>query len=389
MERLRGFASRKRRPKATPTPPSSSSSARHTLVKHAASLDPSLNLPSSIHSSSGGDQDVVGVTSQTRSISTQADVKPSQANKSTQTQSDLSFESCLERFLYRRLRNEETENLAAKPSNNESATKEHGLTVDSDLLAMVDTLIADSKAIHHSGLAVSQSLNNTARDILEAKTSMNQIVGETTKLTNQMEMMQLRFNSAYVEFSNARSLHRTIIDHRSVAIRHEVVLAEMLSSLQEIEKMIEDEEGQAYQWPIDRLHEILSVRSSAPQLFHMGIIGCPVLILSLAQKIDELHTNNKYLYDFKVIEENIREIMIQFRMVDFDQKYHHLLLVGMDPLDFFNEMDQEARSSAKSQKAPTCTSTDLPKLVEDHGKGSQSKVVTKRDQKETFSIPVN
>lgn len=263
MERLRDFASRKRRPKATPSPSSSSSSARHTLVKHAASLDPSLNLPSSIQPSSEVDQNVVGVTSQTRSMSTQTDVKPSQANKSTQTQTEINFEARLETHLRMNNNNAGPKKLAAKPSNKKAAAKEHRLTVDSDLLAMVDNLIADSNAIYRSGLAVSQCLNDTARDILEAKTNINQLCSETTQLTNQMEMMQLRFNSAYVQFSNARSLHHTIIDHRSVATRHEVVLAEMLNSLQEIEKMIDDEEGQAYQWPIDRLHEILSVRSSA------------------------------------------------------------------------------------------------------------------------------
>lgn len=388
MQRLRDLASRKRRSKATPSLPYSTSSTGHTLVKHAASLDPSLNLPSSIHSSSETDQDVVGVTSQTRSMSTQTDVKPSQANKSTQTQTqtEINIEARLDSYLRMNNENAGPKKLAAKSSNKKAAAKEHCLTLDSDLLAMVDTLIADSNAIHCSGLAVSQCLNDTARDILEANTNINQIGSETTQLTNQMEMMQLRFNSAYVQFSNARSLHRTIIDHRSVATRHEVVLAEMLHSLQEIEKMIEDEEGQAYQWPIDRLHEILSVCPSTPQLFHMCIIGCHVLILSLAQRINELHTNNKYLYDFKVIEENICRIMIQFRMVDFDQKYHHLLLVGMDPMDFFNEMDQEARSFAKSHKAPAPTSTDLPELDKDHDRGSQSKILMKRDQKENLSV---
>lgn len=266
MERLRDFALRKRRSKATPSPPSSSSSARHNLVKHAASLDPSLNLPSSIHSSSEADQKVVGVTSQTRSMSTQTDIKPSQANKSTQTGTEINIETDLESYLKMKNKTAGTKKLAAKkPSNKKAAAKEHRPNVDSDLLAIVDTLIADTTAIHHSGLAVSQCLNETARDILEAKTNITQLCSETTQLTNQMEMMQLRFNSAYVQFSNARSLHREIIDHRAVATRHEVVMAEMLNSLQEIEKMIVDEEGLAYQWPIDRLHEILSVRSSAPQ----------------------------------------------------------------------------------------------------------------------------
>lgn len=55
-------------------------------------------------------------------------------------------------------------------------------------------------------------------------------------------------------------------------------------------------------------------------------------------------------------------------------------------MDFFNEMDQEARSSAKSHKAPARTSTDLPELDRDHDRNLQSKVVTKRVQKEKLSV---
>lgn len=55
-------------------------------------------------------------------------------------------------------------------------------------------------------------------------------------------------------------------------------------------------------------------------------------------------------------------------------------------MDFFNEMDQETLGIAKSLKAPAPTSTDLPELDNAHDRGSQSEVVTKRDQKENLSI---
>lgn len=270
MERLRNFALRKRHPRATASP-FASPSAGHTLVKHDASLDPSLNLPPSVQSNSEADQDVFGVAS-LRSMSTQTNVKPPQANKLTQT--ETSSLKCPQSHQSVDDKDAEPKKLAVKPYNKKAPANEHHLVVDAHLLAMAATLIADSDTILRSGLAVSQTLDDTAQDAREAMTAINQIEGESTLLTKQMEIMQLKFNSAYVQLSNARSILRSILDHRAVANRHTVVMAGMLQSLLEIQQMITNEEGEASQWPIDRVHDILSVCPKSVSYLYLSTNGC-------------------------------------------------------------------------------------------------------------------
>lgn len=256
MEHLRNFALRKRRSRATPSP-FVSPSARHTLVKPAASLDPSLKLPPSVQSNSEADQDVVGVAS-LRSTSMQTDVKPPLVDKLTQTESSSldgpqSHQSVANK-------NGGPRKLAAKPYKKRAPANGHHLEVDSRLLAMADTLITDSDTMLRSALTVSQSLTDTTQDILEAKTTIDQIDKETTMLTKQMEIMQLELHSAHVQLSNAQSIQRSVFDHSAIA-HHRAVMAEMLQLLHEIQQMMENDEGEVCQWPIDRIHDILSVCS--------------------------------------------------------------------------------------------------------------------------------
>lgn len=109
------------------------------------------------------------------------------------------------------------------------------------------------------------------------------------------------------------------------------------------------------------------------------------LTLSLVQRIDQLHSHNKYLFDFKLVEDHICATMKQFRTINFDPKYHHLLLVGMDPLAFFQEMAHEAHSFAKSHTGLGRTTSGLSRLEKARYAGSQSKLIKSRQQEGPLS----
>lgn len=281
MGRLRNFASRKRASKVFPTP-NPASSSRHSLEKStAANNSPALvGQPSFPPPGNQAAQDIIRATTQTSNMSTQTDNMsiqtedmstqlnnnmPTQTSSMiTQTRSDASPPSSRTMDIKNKAANKQAPKKTAKKAAKKAAAAKHLQDLASQALAMVNTVAASGDAVMGSGLAVSQNLNETAREILEAKTSVSRMDSEITQLTNHMEMMELRFNSAHVQFNKARALHHTVLDHNSVpVIRHkEKALANMAASAKGIQQFVVDEGVEVSEWPIEKIHVILSVCSS-------------------------------------------------------------------------------------------------------------------------------
>lgn len=285
MERLRNFAMRKRGAKASSSRLSNSVSRRSFIEEDDSDKIPHSN-PSSIQRSDQANQGISGTTidafvvdvstqtnntpSQTTDMSTQTGNIPPQAkNMSTQTDkipfktSNMSTQTEPEDHPQDG-QITPTKKKAAKKGKKKATAPKRRLKLDSQLLAMIDTLVADTDAVLSSGLVVSQRLNDTAREILEAKSVMSKIDEETTQISSQMEMMKLRFDSAHVQFNNARDLHRSILDSQHVEGREEEVLAEMLHQVQVIEQLIKEDGVE--NWSLDKVNNTLSVCPSPAHL---------------------------------------------------------------------------------------------------------------------------
>lgn len=131
------------------------------------------------------------------------------------------------------------------------------------LLALTKVEVADGDAIAKSRYAISQCLEKTAQEILQAEIMMQLMANKTHQLTKQMEMVEQRFNSAYIQFSKACDLHHEILDHSLVDSHKEQVLAQLTMWAELIQQMIQDEGVVISEWPIEKVHNIISVRSQS------------------------------------------------------------------------------------------------------------------------------
>ncbi|KAJ4391810.1 hypothetical protein N0V93_005430 [Gnomoniopsis smithogilvyi] len=213
---------------------------------------------------------------------------------------------------------------ADKSTKHKVAVIRSHLNFDSHILAMADTLIADTDAILSSSLNVSQQLDDAARDILEAKSVLEKIDEKTKQVFNKLEMMNLSFNSAHLQLNNARALHHSIFDHKYEEDHQDKMLADMLHSFQVIEQAVEQEAVE--KWPSDKVNRTLA-------------------------SIDQLYNQNESLYDFNVIREIISTIMEHFKKIDAPWIYQHLWLVDTDATEFLKEIRETDHVFAKSNKA--------------------------------------
>ncbi|KAJ4424146.1 hypothetical protein N0V82_001194 [Gnomoniopsis sp. IMI 355080] len=314
MERIRKFAFRKRRPN-TPSSQAPTSQSRHSLINESSEDKVVQDQPSSIQLSKQGSQDNIGATSQTSDMSLQTKDVPTKTEQAAPPQNDEISNNKIAPYKGKR----------AKRATKKAAATEDHLKLDS-ILATVDTVIDDLKTAFESGEVVKQRLNEIARGMIEAKMVLQEIGAQTTQLTSHVEMMQMRWNSAQVQFNKAGAIHDSVFDRRCVENHQEEVLADMLHQIQLIEQSIEKEGVE--EWPTDKVNNTLS-------------------------SLDQLHKKNKGLYSFDVVDECISTIMEKFfcAKIEIPFQYQHLWLVGVNALDFSEQIRKEDHDFTNTHKA--------------------------------------